>query len=236
MIDFTQPSKYNSDANYSQVKYGADCPVLEVELNEIQETAQDRIRKLADTFIGNGISGEGKYTYESAKGLLTIKDEYAIVDGISVQINKLTLLVNNNSSAYLKVWEEEINSLSKVKYLGNNQETTYLPNTLIDDRVGEETSRRLQIKYDLVTTNTDSNCHYLKIGEVKNSKFTITCNLFKGYRGSNRCDKVILGDSQTVINLTGTYRMNTNSLLVFADKIPLYSGEDYTELDRKSVV
>ena len=150
MGDFSRLSNFNPDANFKLVRIGADSPVLEVELNEMQDISEARYKNLIKSYFGNAVQGEGTYVYKN--GTLTIQDESAFVDGNVVEITTLNLALKEGEKAYLKVWEDTIKTGDLIRYKGNQQETRTVPNTLLDSRVGTETSRRIQVKYDLVKT------------------------------------------------------------------------------------
>ena len=45
MAIFENINPFNKDANFSSIKIGADAPVLEVELNEMQLIQRERLRR-----------------------------------------------------------------------------------------------------------------------------------------------------------------------------------------------
>ena len=152
--DFSKNSNYNPDANVAQVKFGADAPVLEVELNELQQV-QDKAREdLIRSMIPSGFTKPveiNHYHEKTSSNVMVIgNDAEAYVNGIRICIPKGTRIELGDSPkketredlVFLEVWKEEVNSKTSLKkYGGDSQET--IPNNLIDPRVGEETSHRV---------------------------------------------------------------------------------------------
>ena len=44
MPDFSYNSKFNKEANFVSIRFGADAPLLETELNELQSILLEKIR------------------------------------------------------------------------------------------------------------------------------------------------------------------------------------------------
>ena len=53
MANFDKYANYRDDAGVSSVVFGANSPVLEVELNEMQEIQKTLIRSIIRSSIGN---------------------------------------------------------------------------------------------------------------------------------------------------------------------------------------
>ena len=66
MADFTKYTNYTEDTSFSGVIVGANAPVLEVELNEIQEIQNTKFRRIMQS-IGDGvfITSDGSVTLSS---------------------------------------------------------------------------------------------------------------------------------------------------------------------------
>lgn len=171
MPDFTLASFYNKDANFSSIKFGADAPLLEVELNEMQAIQREKLKDVVKLFVPNGIMG-GTFSYTG--GVFTLTDAIAIVDGDIVFISNLSLNANNGTTIYLKVWEKEATKDTVLKKLGNEQTATTVPNKIMDVRLNSETSRRFVTVYTLSTTNVDTSAKYLEIGNITSSTFNKT--------------------------------------------------------------
>lgn len=233
MDKFRLLSNFNPDANFKSVRIGSDSPVLETELNELQDISEHRYKTFISNYIGDGVVNRGTYTY--LNNTLTIENEGAIIKGNIIDITRLTLPnLSEGEKAYLVVWEETVNHTTRIKYKGNNQETKYVPNTMLDSRVNEETSRRIQVLYDLVKTPPEDK-DYLYIGKVENSEFIIECDL-KGYHGDTFVQTFTINKDDThVITIDKMYKLGVNALMVFVDGILQVCGQDYVEVNSKAI-
>lgn len=234
MSDFTRISNHNPHANFKSVRIGADAPVLEVELNELQDIAEQRTKDLISTYYGDGLNGEQSIYYDVPTRTLTIENGGALVNGNSVTISRLNVVAHNDDIVYLKVWEKTVSFNDPIHYLGNIQETRFIENTLMDDRIGRETSRRIQVCYDLVTEQTDPNASYLEVGRVSNDIFIITATL-KSDEQRITSELIVPSSGQQVITLKNQYQVNTNSLLVFVDGFLQYPITHYEELNTSQI-
>lgn len=233
MGDFSQLSRFNPDANFKLVRIGADCPVLEVELNEMQDISEARYKHLIKSYFGNVIQGDGNYVYDN--GTLTITDENAFVEGNVVEITKLKCEIAEGEKLYLKVWEDTIRYSDVIKYKGNQQEERTIPNTLLDERVGTETSRRIQVKYDLAKSTTEEdNVTYLYIGKVFNNEFIVESEVLTK-KPKVTVERLISKGSQQIFTFKGVYKMGINCLNVYVNGIHQIPQANYTELSNNSI-
>lgn len=167
MGDFEKRSNYNKDAGVVQVKIGFEKPVLEVELNEMQEIQRQRVKDVIQAVVPNGVLHGGTYTYSN--GIFKIQEVTAIIEGEIIYIPSLQISAGNDDIIYIKVWEKEVTATTVMKAYGNEQGEA-IPNYIVDSRVGQETSRRIVLAYDLVKS-TESDGVYLKLGKIKSGKF-----------------------------------------------------------------
>ena len=167
MADFEKRSNYNKDAGVVQVKIGFEKPVLEVELNEMQEIQRQRVKDVIQAVVPNSVLHGGTYTYSN--GIFKIQEVTAIIEGEIIYVPSLQISAGNDDIIYIKVWEKEITATTVMKAYGNEQGEV-IPNYIVDSRVGQETSRRIVLAYDLVKS-TGSDGLYLKLGEIKSGKF-----------------------------------------------------------------
>jgi hypothetical protein len=165
--DFEKRSNYNKDAGVVQVKIGFEKPVLEVELNEMQEIQRQRVKDVIQAVVPNGVLHGGTYTYSN--GIFKIQEVTAIIEGEIIYIPNLQISAGNDDIIYIRVWEKEITATTVMKAYGNEQGEV-IPNYIVDSRVGQETSRRIVLAYDLVKS-TESDGAYLKLGKIKSGKF-----------------------------------------------------------------
>jgi len=167
VADFEKRSNYNKDAGVVQVKIGFEKPVLEVELNEMQEIQRQRVKDVIQAVVPNGVLHGGTYTYSN--GIFKIQEVTVIIEGEIIYIPSLQISAENDDIIYIKVWEKEITATTVMKAYGNEQGEV-IPNYIVDSRVGQETSRRIVLAYDLVKS-TESDGAYLKLGKIKSGKF-----------------------------------------------------------------
>lgn len=156
--DFSKNSNFNPKSNVSQVKFGADAPVLEVELNELQQV-QDKAREdLIRSMIPSGFTTPVEIDFfnerQDSNTLIVKNDAEAYVNGMRIFIPKGTIIDIGDSPqgetredlVFLEVWKEEVNSQSTLTEYGG-ESLASIPNSLVDPRVGEETSRRIINKW-----------------------------------------------------------------------------------------
>lgn len=176
--NFSRDTLYNPKANASSIRWGAEAPVLEIELNEMQYIQNKKIADLIKHVCGEGITKDGTLTFTS--GTLTIANEVAVVDGTMLYISSLSLAsLVNGDKIYLQVWDKVVDSTSTIKEYGNEQTSTLVPNYLVDPNIGVETSRRVVTAYTLSKTNTDSSKKHLLLGTIQNGTFVSACELSK---------------------------------------------------------
>jgi len=167
MPDFSYNSKFNKEANFVSIRFGADAPLLETELNEMQDIQRHRLKSALKAIVQDGLLAGGSLTYDGSKFIIENTD--AIIDGEVYHISHLEITVSNGEDVYLKVWEKDISYQSTIKKYGNEQEVT-IPNEIFDERVNQETSRRVALVYDL-TKVIDDNGKFLKLGRISGGSF-----------------------------------------------------------------
>ena len=72
MASFDVYSNYKDNAGVSGVVFGAEKPVLEVEVNEVQEIQKTMLRRAIKNIMGDGITDLSKVVYED--GAVKIKE------------------------------------------------------------------------------------------------------------------------------------------------------------------
>jgi hypothetical protein len=162
---FTSYSNFNENANYSTIKFGSDALMLEVELNEMQNILENKIKTFLIDRVGNGFYGDTS-TLTYAAGTLTLSNAKAILNGYMINISSLSIALAEGQTAYLDVWQEDVTYQSTIKLYGNQQETNNVTNSIKDSRVSEETTRRIQTQYNIVKTTGVSGHSYLPIATI----------------------------------------------------------------------
>lgn len=170
--DFSKLSNYNSESGVIAVRYAADAPLTEVELNEIQLIQNAKRRELVKYFIKDGLSKDG--TINLANGVLRIDNKHAFVDGYHVFIDSVNINVENGQSVYLNVYEnQQVGPNDQMKKYGNVAGSN-IDNYIMDARYNQEISKRIVLCYELGTSQK-AGAKSLKICTVS-STGTVTWN------------------------------------------------------------
>lgn len=227
MASFDVYSNYRDNAGVSGVVFGAEKPVLEVEVNEVQEIQKTMLRRAIKNIMGDGITDLSKVVYED--GAVKIKEGCAlVVDGIMVECTGLSQTVTSGT-VYLQVWEETQNYADTLKEEGNQQDSATVANWFKDTRSDVETSRRKVVKYTLATTTNPAR-HNLAIAKVANGVMT---RLVKEVNFNNLSNTVI--DLQVQLGTLGEGVMGVevdltnNSVKRMGDNQYWSAGEDYNQ-------
>lgn len=148
--DFSKLSNYNADSGVIAVRYAADAPLTEVELNEIQLIQNAKRKELVKYFVKDGLSKDGTITF--ANGVVNIQNKHAFVDGYHVFIDAANITVANGQSVYLNVYEnQQVGPNDVMKKYGNVNGTT-IDNYIMDARYNQEISKRIVLCYELGTS------------------------------------------------------------------------------------
>ena len=175
MASFDKYSNYNENAGVSSVVFGAEKPVLEVELNEMQEVQKSLLRKTIKNLLGDGITDKKAISYSN--GVVTIASDVCfVVDGLLIKSTGMSIEVPYGNTVYLQVWEETVDSTTTLKKEGNQLSSETVDNYILDSRTPAETTRRKVVKYTLSLT-TDSTKHNLAICNVSNTGYFTRANI-----------------------------------------------------------
>jgi len=184
MPDFSKVSPFNKDANFQAVRFGADAPLLETELNELQDIQNEQRKQLIRDTMPSGFVKLSTLDYtsmETTPNTIILKDEsVAYVNGERIYIpagTRITLpapptIGSRQDFVLLEMWGEEIDSTEDVEKFGGEGQDT-LTNYIKDNRIGVETSRRIQIKWRLrAVENTSSLTSVNAKGQLENESTT----------------------------------------------------------------
>ena len=225
MASFDKYTNHRDNAGVSGVVFGAEKPLLEVEMNEVQEIQKSMLRRAIKNIIGDGVTDLSKIVYEG--GAVKVKEGCALaVDGYMVESTGLSITASSGT-VYLQVWEETATYSETLKKEGNQQDSVTVTNWFKDNRSDTETSRRKVVKYTLATT-TDSARHNLAIAKVADGVMTRLC---KEISFSNLSNTVI--DLQVQLGTLGEGVMgvevdlDNNSVKRMGDNQYWSAGEDY---------
>lgn len=180
MANFDKYANYRDDAGVSSVVFGANSPVLEVELNEMQEIQKALIRSIIRSSIGNGIYGKENVT--SVKSQSTLNGVAAYVTTVKIRSGSIILcngyvirctddckcvVSKNDATVYLHVWEGEASDTTVLKKYGYSDSKVNVDNWIKDSRVNKLTTKRKVVRYKLSTNMPeDSSVSYMPIAHV----------------------------------------------------------------------
>lgn len=164
MASFDKYSNFKDDAGVTGVVFGSEKPVLEVELNEMQDALKSQMRRVVKNILGDGISDLSKITY--ANGIVSVASGcFLSLNGYVANCTGLSVTAGNSSTVYLQAWEETVDSSATLKTEGNQQSSSTVANWAKDSRSPVETSRRKVMKYTLATSQ-DSSKYNLAIAQI----------------------------------------------------------------------
>ena len=217
---FEKYSNYNKDSNFIAVQFGHDKPLLEVELNELQQmqidVKADIIRKSMPSgfiqLIDTSFKGEGIITAPTSNGLV-LKNCMCIApfqcningyilnasgnftynkidDYILIDLGNASSTSTKDTLVYLEVWFESMSGSTEVYRKGYSTGNS-IGTLALDDRVNEETSRRIVMYWNIrVKTECDFDnypnglgykdiLHYSSVSAIANGQFGTTPNVNK---------------------------------------------------------
>ena len=175
MSKFTEESRFNKEANFNLVKFGYDSPVLEVELNELQEILREKIRDTNRYSMDSGLIYGNDLNFTGTD--FTINNDVIIVDGeILFVTENMTVSASNNDDIFIGIWEEEVDKDDTLYEYGNQDTINTVDNHILDGRINEETTRRYQVKFNLFTDDSDPNKTFVKICEIDNGGSIVNIN------------------------------------------------------------
>lgn len=176
MASFDKYSNYREDTSFSSVVFGSEKPVLEVELNELQQIINTKLSRLLKGFRSGVIPlSSDSITFSSSSLTLTIKD-CIILDksGLTAYVPSASIVMSSRR-AYFALQEVDVDCNSDLKSYGNTL-GTLVENPILDSRLPVETTRRKAVTYSLmcstnVPENTDT-IKYVLVGSYISPTFT----------------------------------------------------------------
>lgn len=177
MAGFDKYSNYNENTSFSSVIFGAEKPVLEVELNELQQIINTTIKRLAGV-LGSCVVplSNGSISYSSSDKKITISKCVIMTDnGLTAYVDYMYNSIVAGE-VYFKVQEIDVDSTTIMKKYGNT-EGSEVPNTIVDSRVNVETSRRKAVVYTLMNSSSvpaDTETEkYVRVGKLYGDVLTL---------------------------------------------------------------
>lgn len=205
MPDFSRYSNYKPETSFSSVVFGARAPVLEVELNELQQILNTKLQRLA-SFFGNTIipdTGGGIVFSPDTQGLSVTRCS-VIAGALTAYIPQASVILTEvEPVAYIKMTERVITFEDPIRVYGVQNNEDFADNTLIDSRIGVETSRRKVVEVTLIKgatlpeTSTTDVLQYVPLGTMKN---TAEGYVFEEFVGSGSLGDILnkLNQQQTI--------------------------------------
>ena len=201
-MSFEKHSNFNKLANFSEVKFGENKPVLEVELNEMQQIQNEaRADIIRDTMPSGFVTlGDIDYDYcaNNDNQIKLSTESIAYVNGYRITIPANTVIEIGEADkiredlVFLEVWKEAVNDIDTLtEYGGENN--AVINNPIKDERYPIATSQRVALKYRIRHV-ADLNFNY--------SYSSATCSTLHPYIGWN-------GDK----NFSPVYAMGGNNSL-----------------------
>lgn len=155
-MSFEKHSNFNKLANFSEVKFGENKPVLEVELNEMQQIQNEARADIIRDTMPSGFVTLGDIDYEycaNNDNQIKLKTEsIAYVNGYRITIPKDTIIEIGEADkvredlVFLEVWKEEVTSDSTLTNQGGEGQKE-ITNSIKDSRYPVETSHRIALKW-----------------------------------------------------------------------------------------
>lgn len=240
-------------AGVNGVIFGAEKPVLEVEMNEMQEIQKGRLRRAVSAIAGNGVDSFSNITEYVNNGIHYIR----IKKYTSFIVNGHVICLPNNKDIQIArgfkdrpltlVWGEldvSCQNVTELNAFGDVLSETKVPCYFRDDRMSDETTKRKVVAYGICIGNgldvlpAELVSGSLEIATISypasasNIKITFTCKEF------NKIDKVT-NLEETVQNLvTRITSVESNVTSLTSAKIKMQGEiaklqQDLDDLNRK---
>lgn len=169
MSDFNKYSNYTEESSFSSVVFGSNRPLLEVELNEVQQIINSKFNKVMKAlgvnilFLSDPVYSEGVLTIDSA---LIFEEK----GGYIFEVKEASVECNENDEIYLQIEEKVVDSSTELHSYGNST-SDIIANHIRDDRYPTETTKRKCVTYTLmadseVPNNTDT-IKYIGVAKIE---------------------------------------------------------------------
>lgn len=171
--DYSYPSKYDDKSKFNKIVFANKVPSTSSEFGEIQDIQNNERRSVLREIISNGCINIPQILFES--DILKFQENQNIFYNGDVFIVPKSAQFNpsvaNNSSVYVyvEVFEKTITSTDTLREYGC-ENAGAIGNYIIDDFVGEATSKRVQLCTRFVTTAIESTLeNYIPICRIAKS-------------------------------------------------------------------
>ncbi|TCP57986.1 hypothetical protein EV586_102434 [Tumebacillus sp. BK434] len=179
---FTRPPQgnYDPDKAFTQIRAGSEAYLLEDEVNEMQAILQEQARSVARDLYRDGLKERLVVKRDTSRAnVYRIAPFEVMADGVSVRVTGINTTGTPRTEAdgednlilipappfdseeerydpvLLEVFEEEVHAGQTLYRHGAQSSDFTIPNDLCDNRVGAETSRRMQMKSVLRVVEDD---------------------------------------------------------------------------------
>jgi hypothetical protein len=169
MPSFQYDSNYARERAFEKVRFGAKSPILEVELNEMQDILRNLIREYMQAQFVSGVEAPLTLAGTSYANTFRINAFWAWVGGRRVYVsgtdNGANLSVTDGHNyfdagdppasgdrtdlVFLEVWEGQVKPGEGLYKWGTQNSDQTLINNLLDSRIGQETTWRHQIMNEI---------------------------------------------------------------------------------------
>ena len=174
-------TNYRENTAFSSVVFKDKSPVLEVELNEIQDIINTKIARLIKS-IGQGVISlsEDSITYNKTSKKLVVKNCVVLEEsGLTAYVKEASLVLNSSTTCvYFTLTEKVVTGSDTIKENGL-EGASNVTNTIIDTRYGVETSNRVVTEVSLRGSNSfPTTGGVVQIGKLSGDLTTF--NVFEG--------------------------------------------------------
>lgn len=183
MPDFSKYSNYSAETGFTSVIFGAKAPVLEVELNEMQQIINNKFSLFLRGF-GKKLIPLREEHCNITDDVITLNDCLILCNGNLIYINESHINIDTNvNSGYLYARiekETEVDGNTTLTAYGDTEAET-IENKIKDSRIPAETTRRKIVKYTLFVSETEledtEDYSYVKLGDYSIDTETETINV-----------------------------------------------------------
>lgn len=183
MASFDKYSNYNENTSFSSVVFGAESPILEVELNEMQQIMHTKLVLALHAILGDKSSltplssDSVTFSQVDGKNYVTLKNCIALAkNGWVAYIDEATVEVDaTNKRVFIALLEVTKSHNDTLNAYGNVKGIA-VANTMLDSRFPIETSKRKIITFELRSKdgipNDSDSTKYIAVGDFKSATNT----------------------------------------------------------------
>ena len=156
MADFSRYSNYNEETGFTSVVFGANAPVLEVELNEMQQILNRKL-ELFFRYWGNKVLPLSEDIGGISDNVFTLKNCAVLCDGAIIYVKESTVEIGDVTFGfiYAKVEEETVIGYNSTLTSCGDVNGAVIENPIVDNRNPIETTKRKVIKFALVFSEVE---------------------------------------------------------------------------------